>query len=548
MEEKNTLKRQIIIMVIGVIFFLAVAVFVYRNVRETIVQNERANLKSLAKGGAQSLESSLAAKKNLIYAVFAGNAENIGSVETGLIRLGERGNYIAIEEIGQLEEEERQACEAARAEPKEVITGPIKWSGAGYYVLLMTKAVGDGGSIRGYVQVEINLDEIYWKEQALSGLELENGRYCIVKDKAGDVVMPGSLSESGIALTHEAGNGCTVEWVYEVKGGTPVRTRKLIAYETVAIGEMELSFYILEDYDKILHPIDRIALYFCLLGAAVLLWTSVLLYKITGQSKKETLLERELLHEKTLNETMKKQEGLMQKYNHSKTLSVLTGSIAHEFNNLMTPIVLYADLLEENEVVQKEMPDETAELKSAAARCEELARQLLEYTRQGKAEKVLTDYDATYAMCEAINMVKKLLPAHVSLKENVCRIPYYIHGQVGALNQILLNLTTNAVHAMKDGGVLSIQFGLSVEDNNSVRLIVEDTGTGIPPEIQRQVFQPFFTTKQAGEGTGIGLTVVRRLVEEHNGRIRVKTQEGKGTMFILDFPRVQRPEKQTDSI
>ncbi len=145
-------------------------------------------------------------------------------------------------------------------------------------------------------------------------------------------------------------------------------------------------------------------------------------------------------------------------------------------------------------------------------------------------------------MNEAVNMVRKLLPDQVELKENICKTSYYIHGQVGTLNQILLNLTTNAIHAMKNGGTLSIQFGLSTDSEQEVRLIVEDTGTGIPPEIQRQVVHPFFTTKQAGEGTGIGLTVVKRLTEEHGGSIRVKTKVGKGTKFILDFPRVGNQE------
>ena len=228
----------------------------------------------------------------------------------------------------------------------------------------------------------------------------------------------------------------------------------------------------------------------------------------------------------------------MKKYNHSKTLGVLTGAIAHEFNNLMTPIVLYAELLEENEIVQKEMPDEINELKTSAVRCGELARQLLDYSRQGKAEKVLTDYDAVYAMHEAINIVKKILPENVVLQESICKTPYKIRGQVGSLNQIVLNLATNAVHAMKNGGVLKIEFGLSTDDDKFVRLIVEDTGEGIPTEIRQKVFQPFFTTKKANEGTGIGLTVVRRLAEEHRGIVRVKTEIGKGTIFIVDFPYV----------
>ena len=106
------------------------------------------------------------------------------------------------------------------------------------------------------------------------------------------------------------------------------------------------------------------------------------------------------------------------------------------------------------------------------------------------------------------------------------------------MNQIVLNLATNSIHAMKDGGVLRIQFGLSADDEKNVRLILEDTGGGILPQIRQKVFQPFFTTKEAGEGTGIGLTVVKRLVEEHKGSIKVRTEMGKGTTFIIDFPRV----------
>lgn len=541
MEKKKVLRKQIMIMMVGVVFFLAIAVFCYRNVRDTIVKNEQESLKSLAQVNAQSLKSSLTAKSDMIYAVFSDDMKSADDIEIGLIRLREKGRYISLSEAGGLEEWEKEICESAGHNPGEVIAGPIRKSEEGYFALYMTKSVYAEGSIAGYVQVELNLDEIYDEEQALPDLQIEGSRYCIVKKADGTTIMPSSYDDAGLSLTHTVGDGCTIEWVYEARGGTPERTRKLIACEKILIGEEELDFYIIEDYDNVIRPIDRIALYFCLLGMAVLVWTSVLLYKITEQQKTEVLLVKELQHEKTLNETMKKQEGLMEKYNHSKTMSVLTGSIAHEFNNLMTPIVLYADLLEENETVCREMPEEVRELKSAAARCEELARQLLSYSRQGKAEKVLTDYDATYAMKEAVNIVKKLIPDCIALKENICRTPYYIHGQVGALNQILLNLVTNAIHAMKEGGTLRIQFGLSVDDERYVRLVVEDTGVGIAPEIQRQVFQPFFTTKQAGEGTGIGLTVVRRLTEEHGGMIRVKTKEGKGTTFILDFPRVMEP-------
>lgn len=535
--KKRKLWKQASITAAGVLLLLGVAVFSYMDVKKSIVVNEQESLRSLAKVNAQSLQSSLEAKANLLYAVFSGGMEETDDIETGLMRLREKGQYIPLSEITSQKEWKRKQCERAGSSPGAVITGPVEKSKEGYYVLYMTKAVGMGGSIVGFVQVELNLDEIYAQEQALSGLQLENSRYCIVKGADGITVMPGNYGDEEISVAHMDQNGCTIEWVYETGNGTPKRTRKLVAYESLEIAEEEFYLYIIEDYEKIIRPIEQIAFYFCLLGSAAVIWAAVLIYMITEQRKKEELLVTQLQHEKTLNETMKRQEGLMQKYNHSKTMSVLTGSIAHEFNNLMTPIVLYADLLEENEAVSAEMPEEVAELKSAAYRCEELARQLLGYSRQGKAEKVYTDYDATYALREAVNMVKKLLPDKVRLKENICRTSYYIHGQAGALNQILLNLATNAFHAMKGEGVLRIQFGLSVDNEKCVRLVVEDTGSGIDPQIRQQIFHPFFTTKQAGEGTGIGLTVVKRLIEEHGGTISVKTEQGKGTMFILDFPR-----------
>lgn len=537
MKEKIILKKQNVLTVIVVILMVVAAVFCYNNVQNTIVENEQKSLKSLAKMNAQSLQSSLEAKQNLIYAVLSGDMEDQKDIDTGMIKIREKGEYIPLSEYGRQEAWKQTVCDHAGEHPAEVVVGPIREAPGGYYTLYMTKAVYVDGWLDGYAQIELNLDEIYAHEQALYDLQSKD-RYCVVKSADGTTVMPGNYEEKELSFTHSAGNDCVVEQVYETKDGIPKSSKKLIAYESIEIGEEELTLYIVEDYDKVTLPVERIALYFCLLGAVILVVSMWFIHKITAQQKEEELLVKELQHEKMLNETMKKQEGLMQKYNHSKTMSVLTGSIAHEFNNLMTPIVLYTDLLEENEVVYHEMPEEIDELKSATKRCEELAKQLLSYSRQGKAEKVLTEYDATFAVQEAVNMVRKLLPPNVELKVNICKTSYYICGQLGAMNQILLNLATNAVHAMEQGGKLSIQFGLSTDDDQKVRLIVEDTGCGIPKEIKMQVFQPFFTTKQEGKGTGIGLTVVKRLTEEHGGRIRVNTEEGKGTTFILDFPRV----------
>ncbi len=538
MQKKKGLKKQILIAVPGMVLCVALAVCCYRSVEKTIIANEQDSLKSLAKVNAQSLLASLEAKQKLVYASLSGDMDEEGDIETAILKLGEKGTYIPLDEIESQPEWEQEQCEKAGMDPGMVIVGPVKEAEDGFYILHMTKAISIQGKIAGYVQVELNLGEIYDEEQALSSLQLKNDGYCIVKSADGTVVMPGGYDEEDISFSYAAGNGCTVTWAYEAWGGIPQRARKLIAYETIELSGEQFTLCLIEDYDKVTQPIEQIALYICVFGAAFFIWMLRFIYKIEEQRKKEELLVQELQYEKKINETFKEQEGLMQKYNHSRTLSVITGTIAHEFNNLMTPIVLYVDLLMENEDVYSEMPEEISELKSAAKRCAELSRQLLDYSRQGSSEKVLVDYNATFAINEAVSMVKKLIPEQIVLKTEICRTSYYLHGQMGALNQILLNLATNAVQAMPEGGTLQIRFGVSTDCEEDIRLVVEDTGTGIAPEIRQQIFHPFFTAGKTGEGSGLGLAVVKQLTEEHGGVIHVKTEEGKGTMFILDFPKV----------
>jgi len=171
----------------------------------------------------------------------------------------------------------------------------------------------------------------------------------------------------------------------------------------------------------------------------------------------------------------------------------------------------------------------------SAKRCEELAKQLLDYSRQGRAERVLSEYNATFAVESSISIVSRLIPENIKFETSVCSTSYYIKGQVGALNQIILNLVTKK-------GRIKLQFGLSVDDDQTVRLVVEDNGCGIPKDLRKHVFEPFFTTKKDGKGTGIGLTVVKRMVEEHGGWIQVQSEEEKGTTFIMNFPRVDDSE------
>lgn len=526
MEKRAGIKKKILIAVLGALLIAGIAFFCYLSVEKAIVESEQESMRSLAKVNAQSLMTSLRAKSNLIYAALSGDMEDEDDIRRGMLKVGEKGNYIALGQLDGLEEWQRRECEEAGARPGEVVSGPVLRSDEGYYVLYMTKAVYMDRSIAGYVQIELNLDEVYAQEQALSSLQLANGGYCIVKDAQGMTIMPGSEETEELAVAQEEKSGVLRAWTYRTENGVPEKSQKLASYETIDIDGEELTLFIVEDYRQVIRPVRRVAVYFCLFGILLFSWTGYFIYHTVAHQKEE------------------EQKMLMQKYNHSKTMEVLSGAIAHEFNNMMTPICLYAELLGDNETVCREMPEEISELKSTAKRCGELAGQLLNYSRQGRVEKLPAEYNASLAVQESVNMIERLIPKNIRLKANLCRTPYYVRGQLGSLNQILLNLTTNAIYEMKEkGGSLNISFGLSSDSEHILRLIVEDTGNGIPAEIQRQIFRPFFTTKGTGEGTGIGLTVVKRLTEEHGGSISVQTEEGKGTRFLLEFPRVRGEEK-----
>jgi len=102
------------------------------------------------------------------------------------------------------------------------------------------------------------------------------------------------------------------------------------------------------------------------------------------------------------------------------------------------------------------------------------------------------------------------------------------------MNQVLINLIMNAVHAMPQGGTLRMGLG---HEKDMVRLTVSDTGHGIPSEVVNKIFDPFFTTKEFGKGTGLGLTVVKGIIEEHQGFIAVESEEGQGTTFTILLPK-----------
>lgn len=230
----------------------------------------------------------------------------------------------------------------------------------------------------------------------------------------------------------------------------------------------------------------------------------------------------------------------------------LAGGIAHDFNNLLTAMIGYCDLLLEKYTPSDQYFNDVMQIKQNANRASNLVRQLLAFSRQQTLQpKVL---NVTDMIVELSVLLKRLLGAKVELKVIHGRNVGFIKADQIQFEQVIINLVVNARDAMKEGGTLTIQT-LSYatkepkflrEDTmppgNYVLIEVADSGTGIPESHLNKIFDPFFSTKEKGRGTGLGLSTVYGIVNQTGGFISVESEMGVGTKFSIYFPQV--PEKE----
>jgi|YNPNPStandDraft_1061719.scaffolds.fasta_scaffold02563_7 two-component system NtrC family sensor kinase len=223
------------------------------------------------------------------------------------------------------------------------------------------------------------------------------------------------------------------------------------------------------------------------------------------------------------------------------SMGQLAAGIAHEINNPLGTVTLFAHLL------LKSLPEDDprrADLQmivDEAARCKEIVSGLLDFSRRGKLKLRPTNLNAV--LDEALASVEKRPEFdNVEVQKVYAADLPEIQADANQLRQVFVNLIVNAAEAMPNGGTLTLATRVS-EDGNSVVASVTDTGCGIPKENLSKLFTPFFTTKQLGKGTGLGLAVAYGIIKMHHGQIDVRSTVGKGTTFEVTLPRVQPGKK-----
>ena len=223
-------------------------------------------------------------------------------------------------------------------------------------------------------------------------------------------------------------------------------------------------------------------------------------------------------------------------------LQIFARSLAHDFNNLITGILGHAALIEA--IAPADDPDigESATIiRKTAERAAELNAQLMNLSGHDVHRSLPIDVHETIR--EVAGLVSPSLAGRIGLLLELRAERFHITGDAGQLHQALLNLAINARDAMPHGGSLSFSTNVNA---GQLWLRVTDTGSGIPIELQQRIFEPLFTTKGDGKGTGLGLAVVKRVIEQHSGSIDLRSAPGFGTTFWLRLPLRQQAAAEGD--
>ncbi len=243
----------------------------------------------------------------------------------------------------------------------------------------------------------------------------------------------------------------------------------------------------------------------------------------------------------------KKLETQLLRAQRMESIGTLAGGVAHDLNNVLTPILLAIELLA-GKVSDEEDRRLIEKTKASATHGAALVQQLLAFARGGDAKR--TRLNLGVALGELGPLIRQSLPASIQFSAPPNGDTWPIHADATQFNQVLINLCINARDAMPQGGRIELVTGNVMVDaalaaanpgtrpGPFVRLSVIDTGTGIPPAIVDKIFDPFFTTKTAGKGTGLGLSMVAGILKSHGGFVQVESEPGRGSCFHLHFPAI----------
>ena len=243
---------------------------------------------------------------------------------------------------------------------------------------------------------------------------------------------------------------------------------------------------------------------------------------------------------------IRKMSAQLQQSQRLEAVGTLAGGIAHDFNNILSSIIGFTELSLEDVQQGTLLHDNLSEVLMAGNRAKDLVKQIMTFSQKSEPERRPVEINSLIK--ETIKMLRATIPTNIEIKEHLSEERFILNANPSQMNQVLVNLVTNASHAIPEDGMIRIDSGTirfdesvmkqypGLSSGRYVEIIVSDNGKGISREDLNQIFDPYFTTKDPDKGTGLGLAVVHGIVKSHGGHITVYSEVGEGTVFHVYLP------------
>jgi len=265
---------------------------------------------------------------------------------------------------------------------------------------------------------------------------------------------------------------------------------------------------------------------------------------------------QDITSRKDAERAMREGEEQLRQAQKLEAIGQLAGGVAHDFNNILAAIMMQLGLLQLNSSLKPEARQALEDLTAEVRRGADLTRQLLMFSRRSVLS--MKALDPNDLVANLLKMLRRLIGEHYDLRFQPMAQPYLIEADAGMIEQVVMNLVVNARDAMPQGGRITIRttalelstealqahLHASARPGRFVCLEVEDAGCGMEPAILERIFQPFFTTKEPGKGTGLGLATVHGIVSQHTGWVEVRSVVGEGSSFRVLLPAVESVASQ----
>ena len=263
-------------------------------------------------------------------------------------------------------------------------------------------------------------------------------------------------------------------------------------------------------------------------------------------------LRQEIAEKEVVDKRREELEDKLRQSQKLETVGVLAGGIAHEFNNILLPIFLYTEQAIFDLPAESPIRQRLERVLKSAKRAKGLIQQILAFSRQTN-EQEHTPVDVKIIVEEAFGLLRALIPSTVEIREDLVDHSCMVLADRNQIHQLVMNLCSNAYQALDDsGGSITVavdhftvgkqfpQNRLHLQLGKYIRLSVQDTGHGIDQHHLDRIFEPFYTTRTVGQGTGLGLSVVHGIALSHKGDISVESEPGKGTTFFVYLPEIEQ--------